>query len=215
MNDKELEDLLRESAETAPMKDFSERWEQVKDRIPPSEKRIRFSYKTFLALASSVCLIVLAVVLPLFLRNAEEKHYFSGYDLAFKSVTEDRFSNELNAVGLLPDNLQQFELDKYFIAFTKDDAVVGGMVSFENLTGEEEYIFTVTFLSSLSLINEADYKYLTKEMTVGAVTVRYQTVEEELYESKALAQYKGLTYIIEYSSLNDDLNSFLSQLFSA
>ena len=214
MDDKELEDLLRESASKVEMKEFSVRWKEIKDRLPESDKRIRFSYKIFLALASSICLIILAIILPFTLSPGEEQHYFTGNEVSYVSVTEDRFFKELDSVGFKIDNLQQFDIDKYFIAYTEDEVVRGGRIAFENLTGEKEYVFTLTILSSQILIDETEYSDLTEEIVIGDTIIKYKTVGADLYESTVFAKYRDIAYIIDYTSLNDDLGLFLDLLYS-
>lgn len=210
MEDKELEELLKESVNKVKMKDFSERWNEMKDRMPKRKKR--FSYKIFLALASSICLVILAVTLPLALKPKER--YFTGNELSYLSVTEDRFFSEMNSAGFETKAFRELKIDKFFIALTEDETLRGGRVAFENLAGDETYIFTITVLSSAIVFDEADFRDLTFEMAIGDAEIHFKTTQTDLYESEVYVRYRSDSYVISYTSLEDDLEQFLAKLFT-
>lgn len=213
MDDKELENMIKTSADEIEMKDFSQRWAEIKDRLPIEKKRIRVSMKHILAIASSVAILILAVVLPIALLPSNESHYFTVNDVVLSGVSKEEFYSELGSTKLEIVNFQQYNFDEYFLGRTDDSIARGGRVIYNNENGESEFLFSVTFFSAEIIIDESEYADLEDEMVVEGVAIRYKTNADELFENKAMFSYNEVNYFVDYTSLNDDLASFLEQLF--
>lgn len=214
MDDKELEKILKDSANKIEMKSFSSRWKEIKAQIPKSKKDER-SIKYVVALISFLCLtIIVAIMIPMFLQPTEEKRYFSVSEISYEEVTREQFYSELDSIGMEILNIREFAFDVYSLARTSDSIVRGGSVTYENTKGDAAYIFSITFFTSDVLVDETEYSDLRSEVIVKECLIKYKTTNEGLYQSTALMKFKDTTYIINYSSLNDDLTVFLDQLIN-
>ena len=156
MEDKEIEQLLKESADKIKMKDFSERWEAISDRINESQSCVcqekvqstvlvtasnqtqsdnTFRKKVIFSVLGLFVAIVtcLAIVLPITLgRNNEKKYLFN--ELTNFNVTESEFYDAIAESDLKLLQLSGFEQDSFLTYYTSDSKIVGGSVE---LTEEE------------------------------------------------------------------------------
>ncbi len=227
MEDKELEKLIKESADKIEMKPFEERWNAIEGRLQKKEKKkgVNFKLVRWASLAASFCLVLaLAIILPLVLKPAPEPmpepppvSYFDETELDMNPATKDNFYFEINKTKMQVVDFSHLTLDKYFLGTTQDLIVKGGKI--ENQTSVLGYLFTIIFYDNTIILKESNYTTLTSTLTVNNIEVRFKEqtseVEEGIFitESTALLTYKDVTYIVEYISEKDDLSTFLSGIF--
>lgn len=214
MDDKELEQQLQESANAVKIRGFSSRWKEIKKQMPPRKKNYKRTLKYLIAVATGSCAIALAVILPLVLRPNKEFLYYLPIDVPFDSTTEEKFYQDLASADFETVDFSSVPIEEYFIGRTEDQVVRGGALVYNNEDGLSEYVFVVTFYSPEITFTEADFSGLTDTVTVEGTEVAYKTTVGDLYESRAFFVYKDVSYIVNYTSLNDDLEEFLSMLIS-
>jgi hypothetical protein len=219
MEDKETEKVIEKSIKDIKMKSFSARWAEIKDRLPEKKKRPIW-IKRLSAIAASVCgIVALAIILPLSLNKAQnqdiptETTYFALSDILADTVTEEEFFAELREAKINTIDFSKLNLDVYSLAKTRDSVVRGGKIAFDNLEETEEYVYIITFYNETVSV-DSNYSDLKTNVNINGIDIKYETKEDEIYESTAFVKYKDITYIIEYSSLNDDLIDFLNILFA-
>lgn len=212
MEDRELEKLLTESADKVQIRGFSSRWKEIKKKMSPPKKNYKRTLKYFTALATGCCLIALAVILPFVLRPKNEILYFLPEDIPLHTTTQEQFFYELSSANFETVDFSSLQVEEYFIAKSSDQVVRGGRVAYNNLDGLSEYVFSVTFYSSDIIFDEQDFSSLTNSVAIENTEVVFITTKDDLYESRAFFVYQETSYIVEYSSLNNDFLEFLSAL---
>lgn len=214
MDDRELEKLLTESADKVQIRGFSSRWKEIKKKMSPPKKNYKLTLKYFTAMATGCCLLALAVILPFVLRPENEVLYFLPEEAPLNVTTEEQFFYELNFANFEIADFSSLQVEEYFIARSSDQVVRGGRVAYNNSDGLSENIFTVTFYSSDIILDEQEFLGLANTVTIESTEVVFRTTEGDLYESRAYFVYKEVSYIVEYTSLNNDLLEFLSTLIN-
>ena len=170
MEDKEIEQLLKESADKIKMKDFSERWEEIRDRLdfPQSAEVTVESGETVLATSSNVnmtqhtmrkkvlyslctvfllIVICLAVVLPLTLNRNSERKYLTWSDLTEHNVSESEFFDGLEKSNLKIVDFAKYQIEQYFLYYSPEEVLVGGSLEF--LDEECGVLATIRFYDSI------------------------------------------------------------------
>lgn len=221
MEDKELEKLIKESADKIEMQPFEERWNAIEGRLQKNEgkKGVNFKLVRWVSLAASFCLVLaLAIILPLILKPTPEPtptpppiSYFDENEVETDKVSLEDFNIGISQTGMQTIDFSSLTVEEYFLAKTQDLIVKGGKI--ENQTGALGYLFTIIFYDNTITLKESTYKTLASTMTINNIEVKYNTTEDGLFTSKALLTYKDVTYIVEYTSVNDDLSTFLSGIF--
>lgn len=212
MDDRELENLLKESANEIQIRDFSSRWKEIKNKMSPPQKKHKRAFKYVIAVTTVCCLIALAVILPFVLQPNSEILYLSSEEAPLDVTTEEQFFYEINSASFKTLDFSHLQIEEYFIAKSSDQVVRGGRVAYNNLDGLSEYIFSVTFYSSDIIFDEQDFSNLINTVTIKNTEVIFKTTEDDLYESRAFFVFEETSYIVEYSSLNNDFLDFLTAL---
>ena len=234
MEDKEIEALLKESAEEVKVKDFSERWEKLKGRIDSAQEvelkettsetvlatnantnisQISVKNKIIVSLCSVFFLIVLclAIVLPLTLKN-NGKIYFNLLELIGVPVSENEFYDNLGESDLKVVNLEKFEIDSYALLYTQDNLLVGGRV---DISDEDGVMASIVFYdSTVKSSFEADEDY--KTCNTNGFNIEYKTVldEDELYSTTARAVSTNISYEFKCLSVTENIETFFEKFFS-
>ncbi|MBD5631799.1 MAG: hypothetical protein HDP34_01025 [Clostridia bacterium] len=232
MENKDIEQLLKESADEVKVKDFSERWENIKDRIC-STKEIELketTSETVLATSAnsnlsqnsvrkkiiiSVCAIFLliglclAIVLPLTLKN-NDKIYFNLNELKHEIVTEDEFYAQIEETALKIFDLKSFEVDNFVLYYTEDNIVVGGKIEIS----DEETFATVVFYNT-SVKSSFEIGTDNKTCVKGGYNIEYITEidADELYSSMAKAVGANISYEFDCLSLDENIETFFEKIF--
>ena len=170
--------------------------------------------KYFATLATACCIIALAIALPIALRPKKEVLYYFPNDIPFQSTTKEQFFLDLTSVDFQIVDLSSLPIDEYFIGKSTDQVVRGGVVAYNNLDGLSEYVFIVTFYSPDIMFDEEEFSALTDTVKIDNTEIAYKVTEGDLYESRAFFVYNEVSYIVEYTSLNNDLLDFLSTLIN-
>ena len=64
------------------------------------------------------------------------------------------------------------------------------------------------------MFDEEEFSALTDTVKIDNTEIAYKVTEGDLYESRAFFVYNEVSYIVEYTSLNNDLLDFLSTLIN-
>ena len=235
MEDKDIEKYLKERAEEVKVKDFSERWNSISERINSaqevelkatasetvlatssnsnmsnnavSKKLIISLSMVFLAIA-----LCLAIVLPITLKKTGEQIYFNFNDLSNTSVSADEFYDKIEEADLNIVDIQKFEASSYGLYYTEDNKVAGGRF---DIFDEDEVVFVkVIFYSTLvksSFETGEDFK----SCNVNGFKIEYKTglSEDEQYETRAKAVSDSINYELVCLSADENIENFFNKLF--
>ena len=237
MSDKDIEKELKDSADKITVKSFSERWDNIQDRLTFDEaeqtvlaeepvlvttennavksadnKKIKL---LLTALSFAVCIIItLAIVLPIVLRE-KEPTYFGESDLVQHAVDKELFFNEISNKGYDIVNLSGYEVGEC-VLFTFNDEIKGGRL----IASEEEcildiYFYDITYQLGNYFFDFGDLHLSYELYTVGSTEIRYNTqFDESVYNTIARVPYKNLNYNIKIFSLTDNHKEIFEKLFS-
>ena len=235
MEDKEIEHLLKESAEKIKMKDFSERWSVISEKIQSSQvlgdnvtadqtvlvsqtnnvlsrasitKKIVYSVcSVFLFVA-----ICLAVVLPICLIKNEEQPRYALNGLNSFNVSESSYYDEIHKSGLAVIDFSGFETNIYTLFYTKDDVLVGGgaEITDEEFGGYIELVFYTDKVTS-----QFDIGLDFKKCVINGYKIEYKTeTTEDFYSTKAKAVKGNIVYELDCLAVEENIEVLFEKLFS-
>lgn len=235
MDNRDIENKLKDSAEQITVKDFSERWNNIKDNITSAEEReilvespvfatneetitrnsdAKKRNSLIIVFSLFACLIVaLAVILPLSLRN-KEPAYFGPSDLThvFPDGKEQFFETIENA-GYDIIDLSRYETEECVLFYeTIGGELKGGELSVIDV--ERGFICEIEFYDNSIKLSEG-FIDGNETYAVGSTVIEYGTqFDGDLYTTNALTKHKNIQYKIIYMSLVDDCTQIFEELFS-
>lgn len=217
--DKEIEKEPEEEADQIKMRDFSEVWEKIKDRLetvdePQGHEK---SKKWKPIVGSFVTIFVLsAVIVPVAIYNNREKErVYLGEKLGAVSVNSEEFYAEIEKEKINVVNFSDFSIESYFLLNTESGVAKGGIV---DLCGDTLFA-TVKFYDAVVVIEESSYESYDLTYADNNIEIRYKLkeyVQDSGYESytySIFTKYNRVTYIIEYTSVFDDVTEFFKVFF--
>lgn len=220
MNKKEIEEIenkLQESADNIKMRKFSEVWKEIEPELAPKKKK--FPLKKWLPAVASFCLILaVSITLPLVLRKEKPTRYYFE-DLGLKSVQEDEFYSELKKAQIDCVDFSDYYVESYALFQTQSFQTKGGGIDAYDNPDELTMIIGINFFdSSINIVEElyADYQL---SYSVNGANIRYKLAEYaeedgvETYNYLIKAEYRNVTYIIDFTSLSDNVITFFDTLF--
>lgn len=236
MEQNDLEKQLKEEAKKIKAKSFSERWTIIKSKINNVEPVAREeslvdvpatvsagtgAYATSpnhvlkrkrlivgISLAVLFCLIVLAVVLTFSLTPDRGMRFYEIGDLRIDNVNADEFYDVFEEAGLNIIDFSNYESASYAIYYSSDNTVKGGVVE----TFSENYFLTISiFTPNVNVDTFFDDGH---EVYNGVIDINYHTeYVDDTYNTIGQANYRGMTYVIEYMSLYDDVTLLFDDIF--
>lgn len=236
MDDKDIERILKDSANKTELMPSEERWNRIKDRLDMQVKveepvlqevtvaasagnasgnifgssrgRITFGF-----IVCCVCLILcLAIVLPIYFSRPNEHRYLDEIDLNYIECTETEFYESISQASIDTVDLTRYDLTKLYLLITDNNDVQGGMVEF-NISSIKAKIECSIYSSYVLVDNE---EYLDNlEYNIVDTHILYKKIENSspLNQYQALAKRKGVTYKIEYTAVEDNVLAFFDEFF--
>ena len=234
MDDKDIERILKDSANKTELMPSEEGWNRIKDRLDMQVKveepvlqevtvaasagkasanifgnprgRITFGF-----IVCCVCLILcLAIVLPIYFSRPGEHRYMNEKDLIYYVCLEEEFERGIEGTKLDLIDYSEYKLsDTHLLKDIEGNVQGGGFVG--NLTNVK---IEVRFLSSLVKVEETEYVG-SLEYNITETHILYKKIENSspLNQYQALAKRKGVTYKIEYTAVEDNVLAFFDEFF--
>lgn len=216
MQDKELEKILQEKADKIEMREFSEVWDRIKDKVAPEkkEKKSILKNKFFLAFVPSLLAICIVLTPFLFFKPTPPEEVFYSDELTLTPVTKQEAFD-----GLLNANITHADLSGYTffltsLYHTEKMEVKGAYLEFYNEN-------PATFIAKMGLydksvdlkINMALYDTNCKVNSAN-VFYKFKSADSGFYEYSVYATHNKVKYVIEYSGITDNLMEFLTDFFA-
>ncbi|MDE7167730.1 MAG: hypothetical protein K2O28_02645 [Clostridia bacterium] len=236
MEDKDIEQYLKERADEVKVKDFSERWEKLKGRIEAAQevelketasetvlatssngnvssnavrKKLIISLSAvFLAIA-----LCLAIVLPITLKKNDVRHYLSFKDLSSsEALTADEFYDQIEETDLNIVDIQKFEASSYGLYYTDENKVVGGRF---DIFDEDEGILASIVFYDIIVISSFEIGEDFKSCDVNGFYIEYKTEpdDDELYSTRAKAVGTKISYEFDCLSADENIETFFNKFF--
>ena len=233
MDDKSIEQNLKESADRIKTKDFSERWKDISGRIQTvsevdkevikdavlleasgvntSQSPVRKNFIISICALFLIFAVILAIVLPIVLNRNESPSYLNPDQLTYKKMSKDEFYTELKNSDIELVDISKFEINVYYLGYTDEMEIAGGIV--EALDEADDIIAEIYFYKDI-VVSTFDVGSESKEYVTNGIIVEYATViDEEFYNSKAKATKNKIIYNISCLALEEDISSFFEKLF--
>ncbi len=216
----ETENTLKQKFDEIKLRDFSEVWEKLKDKVDlPTENTLakkKSKLWIYLSAAAAACVILFcAVALPLLLRDPQYDIVYFDDDLFLEHVEGELFFESIS------DNV--VDLSKYIgsgfiIKTTQEGVVKGGLVLLVddpaacNITINLEY-----YDDDVQLTGKNKFEY-DKTATVNGAVIKYKLTdsfpEYSIYSYAIEANFNSINYFITCTCSFEDPTQFFSEFFS-
>lgn len=234
MDDKEIEQKLKESAQKIKAKDFEERWATISERIDADQsqdggdevqsavlvtsantvhtvnslrKKFLFAFCGIVA-AIAICL---AIVLPIVLGKDKGQKYYYILNLTNESVSESEFFDGIEQSDLTLFDLTDFELDTFSLYYTADGGLAGGGVE---VIDESLEIFAKLVFYTNNVRSDFEVGTDYSEYVVNGYNVNYKTENAEVfYTTKAKATKGSMVYELTITAADDNPKILFDKLF--
>ena len=222
MEDKDIEELLRKSAENIDPGDFSVRYKAIKHKLKKHKAPTKRFNLRALATASLSVILVALIVLPFTITSMNVStptpeppvQYFVD-DLEYAFVDETKFYSELDNAKYEYANIDMEFASNFQLFITKTQLTKGGAVEYLDESDNPESYISIKFYGSDVLLHYNQYADYDLRYEVGGANIKYKRLKDtEEYEYAAYASYKNLTYIIDYVSLKDDITDLFNYMFT-
>lgn len=225
--EQDIEKLLQKAVDEKKVDGLSVRWKNLKKSLREEElqpvygevlcKQRNGRRFALLAALPLVCAVVLAIVLPLCLRNTVPVVQYFSDELVIQFCTKTEFYQTFEDLNREVAISPTVEGENYKFFVTERKAIVKGG-QFE-IIGYDEYEIScssvISFYDETVTILDRNTVPMEQSVDVNGITVEYALTEttEDVFTYLSWATYKGYTYKIEYSSLSEDIEEFLTELF--
>ncbi len=218
MQDKELEKILQEKADKIEMREFSEVWDKLKDKVAPEKKEKKSILKNKFFLAFVPSLLAICIILTPFLffkpTQPQEKIYLDD-ELTLVSVTKQEAFD-----GLLNANINHVDLNDYIfyitsLCYTEKMEVKGAYFEFYNENPSTFFAKMKLCDKSVDLNLDIEALYDTNcKVNSANVFYKFKSADSGFYEYSVYATHNKVKYLIEYSGMTDNLMEFLTDFFA-
>lgn len=232
----QIESILKNSVNKIDKESFDKRWnaieleldfdrsesEIVESRVPvlagqgvnginSNDRQSKSKKNIITIIACSFLILLLAIILPIYL-NKKEQSYFSPTDLLGEVVTEDEFHIGVSDSGIELVDLTNFNCQEFSLLKTNAGEVQGGNFSINN--DIENEIVNVSFFSKLVQI--PNYDFTDPEIyKLNEIDIQFKKIDnnDNVFQYKAYARYKEVTYKLDYYCLTDNILEFFNDFF--
>jgi hypothetical protein len=232
----QIENILKKSAEEIELKPFSERWQDIENRLEfdNGEKVVIKEQVPILSMQNntsedfskkpadnkikifvwSICLLlvaVLVILIPISFHKTEPV-YFGPDDLTSEIVSKEMFWSEITKSKIDIVDMDGYECEDYALLKTEIGEVQGGTFIIND--DENLALINVTFYSSSVIISNEDFIESDK-YNIDNTVISYYRLEDniDLFEYEVLANHKNVTYELKYLSVTDNILEFFNKFF--
>lgn len=151
-------------------------------------------------------------------KDVPNRYYFE--ELKLKSVQEDEFYDDLKGNQINCVDFSDYYVESYALLQTNELQTKGGGIDAYDNPNELTMILVIRFFDSSVMIKEEHYSDYNLSYTINGADIQYKLAEHstgdgvEAYNYLIKAKYRDVTYLIDYTSLSDDVIIFFNNLFS-
>ncbi|MBE5737873.1 MAG: hypothetical protein E7348_05675 [Clostridiales bacterium] len=213
MQDKDFDNLLRESVNKEPVRDFSEVWSEIKDQLEPKKKEKKFSWKKWFPVAlTSVAVIVCIVLLPFLIKQPElpQEEIFYADVLQTQMVELSPFLDGLSELNVSNITTERYQITETKLCFTEDNKLKGAC--FTIYSESPIPIFAKVNLYSKDVDAGVDLENgydTTCQVKSASVHYKFKQEDDGMYMYDIYILNKDIQYVMEYIGLSEDLSEFL------
>ncbi len=219
---KEFDSKLKEETQKIELRDFSQVWSEIQDRIEepqveqekPVKTRIKRFWATLMSGVAACLILVCAVCIPLMLNKPDDPMVFYVDELTQTAVSENQFYSDITSSGIAVVDLTRYTGQGFRIIKTSDNFIKGGKIEFFKEVNTSAYLIDLKFYSNDVVVSEDTIVYdLT--YTVNGATIEYTLTSDDggfwIYDVKA--NYNSVNYFMNITALNQDVTLFFNEFF--
>ncbi len=218
MEEKDIEELLQQSADSVEMRDFSEVWKNIQGEVTSARPQRRRLPKWVAALASSAAAVALisAITLPIVLCQGEPVYFWD--ELNSNSVSAEEFYNDIESSEVNCVDLRRYVASSCILYQTQEGVVKGGKAQLTDSQSAPTFVMFIKFYESSVEVDNGDIVYDTSYITSNGANVEYvlktSQPEYSYYVYDMMANYNAVNYYMEYTCFTEDVTSFLDSFFA-
>ena len=222
--EEEIEQLLNEKAEEIEIRDFTSVWQDIKDKVVV-EKKQHGKWKWASLAASFVAVITAGVlilpnVLPDQPDNSEEQEIiFLSEQLSSIAVTENEFYEKFNAASINCIDVSNYDVLNHALLYTENQEVKGGVLDFcDDEENPSWFVILHVYDKNVQFPKNLYNDYTLSLETSSGASVQYKldtySEEDGLYVYRAKATFNSTSYLVEYSTFENNPTQFFEELFT-
>ena len=219
----EIEQFLQEQADKIEIKDFDLVWDEIKDKTVIKKNRHR-KWKWISIAASFVGvmtagMLILPHVVPNQPDNSEEPEViFLSEQLSSVAVTENEFYTGFNAANINCINVSNYDVLNYALFYTENQEVKGGTLDFcDDEENPSYFVILQAYDKNVQFPKNLYNDYTLSLETSNGVNVQYKldtySEEDGLYVYRAKAVFNYTSYLVEYTTFENNPTQFFEELF--
>ena len=218
MENKEVEEILREKSNETETPDFDKIWEKIQPRIEKEKKR-RFVWRRIL-LPVACCAVVLGGTLPFVLPQLIHNEpttpppvLYLNDDLIVVQTNEETFHQAIESSDVQVVDLTRFKLDTVSILKTDKEVVKGGKAIFLDSQESPTCMIELGFYSAdIEVSDKYESVYDTYYTTQSGAVIEYK-FDQELSQYHIKAEYNSVQYFMDYTGVNETVTQFFENFF--
>lgn len=226
MEDKDIEQKLKEGADNIEVRDFSLVWNDIESKIVPPKKK-RFHWVPLVATAASIVFMG-SIIIPIALQqndnssganqssNSSAQVYFSDELLLLETTTEE-FFNRLNLSEINIVDVNDYVISSAYLFKTPEQIVKGGRIELTDDLDLATFYLAVDFYDESIKIDKLLNIQYDSNYTVNDTTVQYRIKEcypeDGIYIYDIKANFNSVNYFMEYTCFIEDIKPFLDEFF--
>lgn len=231
MDNKELEDKLKESANNVEVRDFSLVWSDIKHRVKGERSKLSRCLLSAIS-ASASALIACSIIIPVVIhynkdRDAgttvpegvvdEEQTYFED-DLIFSVVSFEEFCNQIAMVDINIIDVSDYAVCASMLLKTPMYITKGGLLELTDDVDNSSFYLVVKFYDEKIQRNDQIEIVYDMNYTVNDAEIEYRVKEaypdDGIYIYDIRANFNKVNYFIEYTCFTEDIKPFLDEFFN-
>ena len=217
MQDKELDDLLKESVQKEKTKEFSEVWGQIKGEVLSQKEIKSIFWKRWVPIAlTSVMIIVCVFLSPLLINkpieseNPQEEIFYSDTLEAREAILSETLEG-LNQLNISNITSEKYEISETRLYFSEENEVKGA--KFAIYTENPMFIYAEIKLYAKDVnleINLSEIYDTTCIVKTASVYYKFKQESDGIYEFDTYILHNNIQYVMFYMGLSNDLTEFLN-----
>ena len=223
MKEQEIEKLLKEKADEMEIRDFNDVWGEIKDRVNVKKKQRR-TWR-WVSIAASFVGVIMAgmLILPKVVPNQpdnsqEPEILFYAEQLSSVAVTENEFHAGFNAASINCIDASNYDVLNYALYYTEDEEVKGGALDFcDDEENPSWFVILNVYDKNVQFPKNLYNDYTLSLETSNGAKIQYKldtySEEDGLYVYRAKAVFNSTSYLVEYSTFENNPTQFFEELF--
>lgn len=217
MQDKELDNLLKESVQKEKTKEFSNVWEDIKEDIFPKKVQKSIFWKRWVPIVlTSVMVIVCVILSPLLINEPSapetpQEEIFYSDTLNREDATLIETLDGLKQLNVSNITSQKYEITDTMLFLSEVDKIKGAGFTIYTESPIMVYAEIKLYAKDVNLeINLNENYDTTCIVKTASVYYKFKQESDGIYEFDIYIVHNNIQYVMFYMGLSNDLTEFLN-----